>query len=279
MASAPPYYRLIRRLGQPRSDRIIWQADTEYGAATIKTLTNPFATQKLDWLQRALDVLQSRRYPVPRILWQGQVAENTYVVVQAWLPGGPATHLGTALLEALLELIELHADVDAGLGGWDVSEWVDNVVFDEWEGWWQSAHAAAPKLADRLRAFAEPARGRRLPGNDLVHHDFNLSNVLVEGATVRGVVDWDDAGHGCRAQDLATLLFEWHRLAELGASVSPDGPRRLADRIVELAGERGLRLVVTYRAIALLALTSRRSENEALSVWCRVIPALLARLN
>ena len=103
----------------------------------------------------------------------------------------------------------MHADVSAGPGGWDVSEWVDNVVFDEWEGWWQSSHAVAPELADRLRTFAEPARGSRLPSNDLVHHDFNLSNVLVDGSNVQGVVDWDDPGRGCRAQDLATQSRYW----------------------------------------------------------------------
>ena len=67
----------------------------------------------------------------------------------------------------------------------------------------------APELADRLRTFAEPARGSRLPSNDLVHHDFNLSNVLVDGSNVQGVVDWDDAGRGCRAQDLATQSRYW----------------------------------------------------------------------
>ena len=221
------------------------------------------------------NALEARGYPVPRIFWQGQVNRRWFVVVQAWLPGEPATRLDSPLLERLLRLIEQHAEVEAGPGGWDVSEWISNVVFDEWEGWWQTAYAVAPELADRLRAFAEPARGSRLPSTDLVHHDFNLSNVLVEQGAVRGVVDWDDAGRGCRALDLTTLLFEWHRLHQAGAAVAPDGRERLADRIVDLAGERGLRSTVTYGAIARLALTSRRGELSELAAWRRVTRALL----
>ena len=273
--SAPPRFRLVRRLGRPRSDRVTWRAETDGGAATVKALANPLAAQKLAWLCKALDVLESRGYPVPRILWQGQVNRRWFVVVQAWLPGEPATRLDSPLLERLLRLIEQHAEVEAGPGGWDVSEWISNVVCDEWEGWWQTAYAVAPELADRLRAFAEPACGSRLPSTDLVHHDFNRSNVLVEQGAVRGVVDWDDAGRGCRALDLTTLLFEWHRLHQADAAVAPDGRERLTDRIVDLAGERGLRSTVTYGAIARLALTSRRGDISELAAWRRVTHALL----
>jgi hypothetical protein len=42
-------------------------------------------------LHTALSVLAARCSPVPRILWQGQVGQRWCVVIQAWLPGEPAT--------------------------------------------------------------------------------------------------------------------------------------------------------------------------------------------
>ena len=150
------------------------------------------------------------------------------------------------------------------------------MVFDEWANWWHSATLAAPVLAHRLRAFAEPARGSRLPCNDLVHHDFNLSNILIDHGDVAGVVDWEAAGRGSRALDFATLLFEWHRLLQIGGTVAPEGGVRLVERIVSVAGDSGLRLVITYGAIARLALTSRRGQFAEFSVWQRAIDNLLS---
>ena len=84
-----------------------------------------------------------------------------------------------------------------------------------------------PDLAGRLRAFAEPARDVQLPSHDLVHQHFNLTNVLVNDDVVCGVVDWDDAGRGCRALDVTTLLSEWHRLGIGGSDVPVGGGERL----------------------------------------------------
>jgi aminoglycoside phosphotransferase (APT) family kinase protein len=121
----------------------------------------------------------------------------------------------------------------------------------------------------------EPARGSRLPCNDLVHHDFNLSNILMHHGGVAGVVDWEAAGRGSRALDFATLLFEWHRLREAGGEVAPGGSVRLVEQILTAAGDAGLRLVVTYGAIARLALTSRRGQFAELAAWKRAMADLL----
>src|SRR5258708_23398983 len=115
-----------------------------------------------------------------------------------------------------------------------------------------------------LREFIAPAHGHRLPGGDVVHHDLNLSNVLVRGGVITGIVDWDHAGTGCRASDLAAVLFEWHRLrltagtapaatTELAPAVAaaaamvgpPGGGQHLAGAIARIAAQAGLRCVLT----------------------------------
>ncbi len=45
------------------------------------------------------------------------------------------------------------------------------------------------------------------PADDVVHFDFQGSNILVDRDQVSGVVDWDGCRAGDRAFDLATLLF------------------------------------------------------------------------
>jgi aminoglycoside phosphotransferase (APT) family kinase protein len=53
--------------------------------------------------------------------------------------------------------------------------------------------------------------GRSAPdaddGGDLVHLDYQPSNVLVTGGRISGVVDWDGAARGDRHLDLVTLRF------------------------------------------------------------------------
>jgi aminoglycoside phosphotransferase (APT) family kinase protein len=111
-----------------------------------------------------------------------------------------------------------------------------------------------------------------------VHHDYNLTNILFEDGIVRGVVDWDDAGRGCRALDVTTLLFEWHRLRIGGSDVPLGGGERLVGRIVDIATEQGLRSTVTYGAVARLALTSRRGDRAEFAVWRGVVGAIVHRL-
>lgn len=112
-----------------------------------------------------------------------------------------------------------------------------------------------------------------------MHGDLNLTNVLAADGAISGVVDWDDLGVGCRAADLAGLLFDWHRLHLAGEQgLAPDGAERLVGRIIQIAGERGLRCVVAYGAVARLGLAAQRNEADALWTWRHVVEALLDSL-
>lgn len=121
----------------------------------------------------------------------------------------------------------------------------------------------------------EPARGSRLPCNGRVHHDFNLSNILMHNGAVTGVVDSHDAGRGSRVLDFATLLFESDRLREAGGKVARGGSVRLVEQILTAEGDAGMRLVVTYGAIARLALTIQRGQFAERAAGRRPIADLL----
>jgi len=103
--------------------------------------------------------------------------------------------------------------------------------------------------------------------------------VLARDGAITGVVDWDDAGTGCRAVDLASVLFHWHRLRLRGAAaVDPADGERLAARITAIAGEAGLRCVISYAAVARLGLSALRGEQSQVRIWDQVAGAVLESL-
>jgi Phosphotransferase enzyme family len=269
--------RPLERLGRPRDIRRTWLAEGEHGTVIVKARAGPFSTRDEGWVARALSVLAGRGYPVPEMLWHGTLDGGWSVVVQSRMPGEPLRTIHGAQLETLLSLVDLQTNPSVGPGGWNVSWWIGVVLFEGWEHWWSTAESAAPETSRRLREFLQPAWGYCLPVGDIVHGDLNLTNVLEHDRRITGVVDWDDIGVGSRATDLTGLLFDWHRLQFTGdhEPSAPDGGARLVRRIVETAGADGLRCVITYGAIARLALSAQRGEETQLAMWRRVTNAIL----
>ena len=102
--------------------------------------------------------------------------------------------------------------------------------------------ARRPSLCARLRRWLQPVWGLRLPPADYADNDLNLSNILTDGARITGVVDWDEFGLGSRALDLVVLALDCE---EAGDHAAAD---RLLARAAEVAGDDGLRCLVSYRA-------------------------------
>ena len=267
--------RPLRLLGRPHDVRWTWLAQGEPGLVIVKANANPFVAERMAWAPRALDALATRGYPVPTVLWHGRLGTWWSVVVLNRLPGRPLRTLDERNLDALLSLVELQADLDVGPGGWDTTEWIELVLFEGWEGWWDAAERAAPETSRRLRAFVEGVRGYRLPRSDVVHGDLNVSNMLASNGQVTGVIDWDALGYGSRASDLAGLIFDWHRFRLAGDDIATEGETRIVNRIVELVGEAGLRCSIGYGAVGRLGLAAQRGTRDDLERWCRVTDAIL----
>lgn len=262
-------------LGQPRADHCTWLAESDQGRAIVKLIENGQALERAGWAAIVLRALRERGMPTPELLWYGPLDERRSLFVQSRLPGEPARVLEGAVLDSLIELIELQANLDVGPGGWDLSWWVGVVVFDGWEGWWEDVERALPELAQRLHVYLQSARHRSLTAADVVHGHLSLGNVLVRNDTVTGIVDWDHVGVGSRALDYARLLFEWQRLRQSHpADTAADGGERLVAHILGLVGDTGLRILVCYQAIATLAFCLRHGEKD-LDARRRVVESLL----
>jgi Phosphotransferase enzyme family len=236
------------------------------------------ADEKAQWCAAHLPVLGARGYPVPTILWHGLISSQWQVTVQNRLPGRPVITLDGPMLSAALRLVELQARAGIAAAGRDFAGYVANVLFDDWDEVWADAPracAAAGPLCERVRRWLEPVWGLRMPPTDYAHNDLNLSNILTDGARITGVVDWDEFGLGSRALDLVVLALDCE---EGGYRAAAD---RLLARAARVAGGDGLRCLVSYRAIASLAHTTRYREaydHYPEDAGCAAVSAILDRL-
>ena len=272
---------LDERLGRQRQERATWLADAgPAGQVIIKArAAGDRPDEKTAWAAAVLPVLAARGYPVPKILWHGPLDHEWHLVVLQRLPGRPAELLTDEFLALVLDLVELQADAGIEPGVRDMAAYHAYVVFDGWDYFRRDAEAAAPALVGRLDRFLQPVWGGRLEACDFAHGDLNLTNVLTDGRTITGVVDWDEIGLNSRAADLTSILFDWHALALRGTlGLALRGSAVLSDRIVGIAGEDGLRCTIGYAALGRLGMTYRRRQREALAVWMRVTEAILAEL-
>lgn len=157
---------------------------------------------------------------------------DAVAVVQQRLPGTVAPELTDGLLTAMLDANRRFAGLLAGRT--DIPA-VRLYLAADGPGF--CLHGPLAEYSRRTRralaAIEEVGRGYpdEMPGDDLVHTDFHHQNVLTDGDSLTGIIDWDGTGRGDHRFDLVTLRFAVpasrtdlaDRLdAEIDARLSPD---------------------------------------------------------
>jgi Phosphotransferase enzyme family len=223
-------------------------------AVVVKWGIDPDLPEKLPYVAGQVPELLRRGVTVPRFLAYGPLGGGRYGWVQERLAGTAASVLSEVLLADLVDLIARLAGAPGGPHRNDMGWWVPSAVFDDVAGWWQTAEAMGPAAAafcGRLRAWTGPRRDIPATRRDYVHGDLNLSNVLVTGGRLAGIVDTELLGVGDSAIDVARLAFEWYRLARAGTpGLAPGGLDRLAALGQQLSGDSGWRIAVAYELIS-----------------------------
>jgi aminoglycoside phosphotransferase (APT) family kinase protein len=175
------------------------------------------AADRLRALNVVLARLRDRGYPAPRFLAVGH-APGLVFWAQEHLPGSALDRGQTepdraALARLLPELLRLN-DAQAGLGtgprGWP--DLITRTLTTGGDGYCLHATLQARRgTRDLLRVLRRVGDrcGPAIPaGDDFVHYDFTLANLLSDGAAITGVIDINPPVlAGDRAFDLATLLF------------------------------------------------------------------------
>ena len=193
-------------------NRSTWRVETG-GAPLVLKLDPPERLAAHQRAAAACGYLERRGYPVPRTIATGAAAGRAYTL-RTCLAGAPLSPGDGRHAARLIALVQLQAGgaAEAGLAGGDWPGSVVGPVLQGGDGYcllqtMRERSDETRRLLERVQALVEAGRAA-LPGaGDILHYDFNPANILVDGAEVSGVVDWEGVRAGDRAFDLATLLF------------------------------------------------------------------------
>jgi aminoglycoside phosphotransferase (APT) family kinase protein len=206
----------------------VWGAwvvrDEKRRRAVFKCIWDTDWSSRLESASAVVDRLAERGAQVPRYLAHGVSEDGTWVV-QEYLPGRRVESLTPRLLEDVLAAHSLQRDAGVGLTG--AFRWVDHVAR------WMEAHssptlAVIERRADTRSLFGPLTNliGAATPpaaGDDAVHGDFLATQLRARRGRLVGIVDWDGAGVGDSAHDLALLTYNTFAQADrLGREADPN---------------------------------------------------------
>lgn len=229
----------------------------------LKWQALPEMLSRLERARAVTDRLATLAVPVPRYLLIGTFPEGTTYWLQTALPGSPPAplHLSLEHVRQLLDLNERQAG-QALSSEQDWSWYVRAAVFAGESGWSDTLQQHSPETRALLLRLEGVTAGKETcvsRTTDLVHGDLALTNVLVVGDTVTGIVDWDAAGCGDRALDLSKLLFY---------SYEHEPVRTLLwRRLSAVSGPDALVVYLAYNILAQLDWSIRHHSPVAVRGW------------
>jgi hypothetical protein len=215
--------------------------------AVLKLSRNPMWINQVQRAKSATDKLRTLNFPAPTYTIIGSTDRGTYSV-QSELPGatGQPTVEG---IESLLGLIELQkGQAISEVSGQDWVWYIMDVVFRGESGHVRAMMQFGPatsSLVSEVEGLVEGLQGKMLPKTDLVHGDMGISQVLFQGQTVSGVVDWDQAGYGDRTYDLAAL---WYSVLDF-----PESAEAVMKRMLEVSDLDSVKIYSAYKMLSMVA--------------------------
>ncbi len=270
---------LIRRVHAAGGPRLVVSqslAGGQVGAAVVALPSGaevvlsawPPGMGRAEQIAALISVLRARGYPAPEIL-QLIDCGSRVAVLQQRLNGRAPKHVDQALL---LDLLEVHAgqhDVLAEPGG------SADELYLERDGPGFCLHRPlaeySPATAALLGRITEIARSTPADvgrGSDIVHGDFQPTNVLVGGPGARqvaGVVDWTGARPGDAGLDLVTLGFFLDRAA------APAGCRALLrERIAARVRPHAGLAFAAHMALRQVDWVIRHDDTAEVDAWLAV---------
>lgn len=172
---------------------------------------------QLDDVMALMELARVAGIPLPRYEAVFDVGELGAAVLQERAFGQKPTSVSAELVEQLIELVELRRGI---LSGTPYSgRPMPMYLVSSGPGWClheplRAYSAATSALVEEIEALA--GEDDVVVGDDLVHLDYHLENVLVDPdrpGKVTAILDWDGARAGLAGIDLAVLAFDLTRRA------------------------------------------------------------------
>jgi hypothetical protein len=275
----------VEKVGGPALTLVEPMAGGEVGAWLVRwpdghdgvlTWAPPGAGASVDPLSAILGLMEIARdagVPLPRYEAVVDIGELGTAVIQERASGRTPGVVTPELVERLLDLAELRRGLLAG----SVFARLPMPLHLGRSGPGFCQHEPLRTHSTRTAALLEviedlAGTDDSVVGDDLVHFDYHLDNVLVDPdrpGVVTAVLDWDGARAGCLALDLAILAFDltWR---------SP-GPlqERVEAYLNSTAAPELVRRVQAHQALRLVDWSIRHYGPDETDHWLRVAEARL----
>lgn len=230
----------------------------EGGRYVFKWLDDPIDMTGLIEMVERLSRLRRRGYLLPRY-WAPLFVEDGVVIVQEAVPGAWHDEVSEDLVDTVLRLNDLQADVCDRSNTW--TDYMRMTLTEGADGY--CLHEPLRTHSGSTRRILEwvESVGRSsgtLRGSDLVHLDFHHRNILRDGEHVVAVVDWEGSRPGDRAFDLVTFCFGFTH----ASAAHPGAEDRVWRRGTELANVDALVAYVAHMSLRRLDWTIRHHPTE-----------------
>jgi hypothetical protein len=191
-------------------DTLLWRFGTPDGLEhTLRVFVLP-SREEIAWRERiALETCAHAGLPAPRVEKVGEV-EGLPVLVLTWCPGLPILSFIEKKPWALWRLGRLFGRTQAQLHAVEPPAEFVSAAPDDW----------LKRVPDEYADLAAHALSLELSTSSLIHMDFHPINLVSDGTSVTGILDWSYAAAGDPRADLARTEIT------LLAAPIPPGPFR-----------------------------------------------------
>lgn len=210
-------------------ETLLWRFRTPDGREHSLRVYHLPRIRAIAWRERAaLEACREAGLPAPRVEAAGEVAGFPALVL-SWCPGVPILSFIEKKPWALWRLSRLFGVVQARLHAVRPPQEFQASAPQEW----------VQRAGEEYRDLAEHALSLGLRTDSLIHMDYHPLNIVSDGSTITGVLDWCGAAAGDARADLART-----EITLLAAPVPP-GPMapflNLARHLVLRAWRSGYR--------------------------------------
>lgn len=238
-------------------------------SAVLKRGPRPSGADQFRRLVPLVERARAGGYPLPQVLLTGVDPAGRPYLVREFAPGAPLEGLSPATLDLLLAVNDRQRNVAVPPEDpQDWSRYARAVVYAGESGWAAAMRAYSPATAALLaglEAAARPYATAPLPTTDLVHGDFHTGNVLALDGRVTAVIDFEFAGRGTRAYDLANLLLATYYDDHRDLTVR----QRLWARTLAVAGPAAGTVCLVCQLLGKVEWSIRRDDPAQLAGYLR----------